>query len=130
MANIATTDELPLNGIAPVNICVDVKRRWAEVLTCSQSYISYLDHDHSERENVRFLAMWPFVQHLWRGPSWSETTLTLGTLRGIQILSDSGEPKIRDTRITGVVHEDVLLETCQYGGEAGPERPHTPLRSP
>ena len=50
-------------------------------------------------------------------PSCSEITLILGASHGIQVQSDSSEAKVRDPRITGVVHEDVRLGTCQYGRE-------------
>ena len=92
-------------------------RKDSRPILYSQSIVTYLDHDHSERENVRFLAIWPFFQYLWRSPSCSKTTLILDTSHGIQIQSDSSETKVRDPRITGVVHEDVRLGTCQYGRE-------------
>ena len=92
-------------------------------------FVTYLDHDHSERENVRLLAIWRFVQYLRRSPP-RGTALTLGALRRIQVMSDSCEAKVCDTRIVEVVHEDVQLDTCQCGDETGLERPHTPLRSP
>ena len=76
----------------------------------------YLNHDHRERENVRFLAMLSFNQYFWCSPSWGETTLTLDTPYGIRVLSHHSEAKVRDTRITRVVHEDVWLDTCQYSG--------------
>ena len=74
-------------------------------------FVTYLDHDHSERENVRLLAIWRFVQYLRRSPPWG-TALTLGALRRIQIMSDGCEAKVRDTRVAEVVHEDVQLDTC------------------
>ena len=33
-------------------------------------------------------------------------------------MSDSSEAKVSNTRITGVVRKDVLLDTGQYGGGA------------
>ena len=38
-------------------------------------------------------------------------------LDAIQVLSDCGETKIRDQRITGVVHEDIWLAGHQYSGK-------------
>jgi len=52
------------------------------------SSMTYLDHDHCEREDVRFLAAWLLVQNLWRGPSRGVTILTLGAPYGIQVESD------------------------------------------
>ena len=63
--------------------------------------------------------MWSFFQYLRRSPARGETTLTLGTPHGIQVQSHRSEPEIRDTRITGVVHEDVWLDMCQRGGKTG-----------
>ena len=49
----------------------------------SRQSATYLDHDHSKREYIRFLATQPFVQYLGRSPPRGETTLTLGTPQGI-----------------------------------------------
>ena len=80
--------------------------------------MTYLDHDHSERENVCFFAVWSFVQYLRCSPPRGETALTLETPHGIQILSDRSETKVRDACVAGVIHEDVWLDTDgQCGGE-------------
>ena len=95
------------------------------------SFATYLDHDHRERENVRLLAMFPFLfQDLWCSPSRSVALTTRGAPYRIQILSDPSKTKIRDPRAARGIHKDIWLDTCQYGGNAGLEQPRTPLRSP
>jgi hypothetical protein len=83
----------------------------------SRSSTTYLNHDHRESENVRFLAMYPLVQNLWRSPPRTVTMLTRGTPYRIWVLSDCGEAKIRETRMARVVHKDIHLAECQCGGE-------------
>ena len=78
----------------------------------------YLNHDHRERENVRFLAICPTLQDLWCSPPRSVATLTRGTLDRIQVLSDCSEAEIRNACIAGVVHQDVWLISYQYRGKA------------
>ena len=90
----------------------------------------YLNHDHSKRESIRFLAVWPFFQYLWCSPPRGETTLTLGTPHGIQVQSHRSEPKVRDTRITRVIDEDVWLDTCQRGSKTGVRTTTYPLEVP
>jgi len=55
MANIAMKDESPLNGTAPVNICIEIKRQSAKPPTYSGSPLAHLDHDHCKRKNVSSL---------------------------------------------------------------------------
>ena len=74
------------------------------------------DDDHSERENVRFLAIYPLsVQNLWRSPS--RYVALIGTRYGIRISSNCGKTEIRDPRATGGINKDVLLGMCQREGE-------------
>jgi len=41
-----------------------------QYFTRGESFAMYLDRDHRERENIRFLAVCsPFIQDLWRSPS-------------------------------------------------------------
>ena len=80
--------------------------------------MTYLDHDHREGENVRFLARWLPAQDLWRNPS-RGAAMPRGALHGIRALSNHCLGKVRDARMTGVVDKDVWLAGCQYGGEAG-----------
>jgi hypothetical protein len=44
-------------------------------LAHKRSSATYLNHDHRESENIRFLAMCPLVQDLWRSPPRSVTVL-------------------------------------------------------
>ena len=81
--------------------------------------MTYLDHNHRKRENIRFLATYPLVQDLWCSPSRGVTTLTRGAPRGIQILGYCGEAKIRNTCITRVVHKDVWLAGESISGKTG-----------
>jgi len=74
----------------------------------SISSVTYFDHDHRKRENVRLFIVWPSVQDLWRGPSRGAVMMG-GAPNGIHGLSDSGEAEISDACMTGVVHKDVLL---------------------
>jgi len=71
--------------------------------------MTYLDHDHRERENVRFLAIFPPLQDLWRSPSWGVAVTTRSARFRIQISSDRSEAKIRDACTTRVIHKDVGL---------------------
>jgi hypothetical protein len=68
---------------------------------------THLDHDHRESENVCFLAMSSPIKDFWRSPLHSVTRMGLGTLGGIQVLSDRSEAKICETGMTRVVHKDV-----------------------
>jgi len=67
----------------------------------------YLDRDHRERENVRFLAKFLPIQYFWRSPSRAGATLERGTPDRIQVLSNRGEAKACDACVTEVVHKDV-----------------------
>jgi hypothetical protein len=77
----------------------------------------YLDHDHREGENVRFLAVCPLAQDLWCSPPCSVAMLTRGALYGVQVPSDRSEAKIRQARVTGIIHKDIWLGMCQCRGE-------------
>ena len=92
--------------------------------------VAYLDHDHRERENIRFLAIFPLVKNLWRGPSQGEAMLVRSAPYGIQVMSDLGEAEIRDAYMTGVFYKDVRLAGCQCSVKQDSERARTPLRSP
>jgi hypothetical protein len=56
--------------------------------------------------------------------------LRLGARYGIQVLSDRSETKIRDSCMTGVVHKDIWLTGCQYGGETRFRTTTYPLEVP
>jgi len=80
--------------------------------------VTYLDHDHRERENIRFFATFPlFGQDLWRSPPRGMSLILCGTLLGTCVFSDRGEAKIRDACVTTVVHEDIRLAECQRDGK-------------
>ena len=85
--------------------------------TRGRSSMTYLNHDHRKRKNVRLLAKCSLCQDLWRSPSRGVTTSMCGALDGIQVLSDCGEAEVRDERITRVVHKDIWLAGCQCGGK-------------
>ena len=101
-------DERVLYGIAPVKTYIK-KTSLSQGFAHSRSSVTYLDHDHRERENVGFLAAWPLVQDLWRSPSRGVTILTRCTPYGIQVQSHLGEAEIRDACMTRVIHEDICL---------------------
>ena len=77
----------------------------------------HLNHDHCESESVRFLAVSPLAQGFWCSPSHGVTALGLGTPDGIRVLSDHSEAKICETRMTGIIHKNVVLAGCQCGDE-------------
>ena len=77
--------------------------------------MAYLDHDHRERENVRFFAICtPLIQDLWCSPSCGVTWSTRRTSHEIQISSDGSKTKTCDPRMAGGVHKYIWLSTCQY----------------
>ena len=79
--------------------------------------VTYLNHDHRESENIRSPAICSLVQDLWSSPPRGVTMLTGRAACGFQVLSDRSEAKIRETRMTGVIHKDVWLGVCQCGGK-------------
>jgi hypothetical protein len=86
------------------------------MLGVSNKFRLYLNRDHRESEDVRFLAVRPlFVQDLWRSPSCGMTLLFRSTSHGIQVLSGSSKAEIRDPRVVVGIHKDIWLYTCQYG---------------
>ena len=77
-------------------------------------FVTYLDHNHREGENIRFLTICPFtVQDLWCGPSRGVTLFTRGAPNRIQVLGDPSEAKIRDPCTAGIIHENIWLEARQ-----------------
>ena len=126
ISNMAAVFGLSLKGTAPVNTCIDVRRRSGQM----KSFTTCLHHNHGKRENVCFLAMCPIFQDLWCCPSRGETITVNGSIPyGIQVLRDLREAKICDPWVSGVVHEDVLLaDVNEIAKQAS--GPHTPLRSP
>ena len=78
----------------------------------------HLNHDHRERENVRFLAICLTLQDLRCSPSRSVATLTRGTLDRIQVLSGRSEAEISDACISGAIHQDIWLISYQHNSKA------------
>ena len=69
--------------------------------------MTYLDHDHRKRENIRFFAVRPLlVQDLWRSPSCGETLIARATPYEIEVLSDQSKPKICDPCMASGVDKD------------------------
>jgi len=82
--------------------------------------MTYLDHDHRERENIRRFGICSLLgQDLWRSPSRGMTLIIQDKSCGIRILSDGSQTKVRDPRTTGSVHKDIWLLTCQFSGTTG-----------
>ena len=82
-------------------------------------FVTYLDHDHRERENIRLFTIRPYIiQDLGRSPSRGMALIARGTLYGIRVLGDRSETKICDPCMAGGIHKDIWLDTYQYGGKA------------
>ena len=76
----------------------------------------YLDHDHREGENVRFLAVILIDQYLWCGPPQGEAILVRSAPYGIRVSGDLNVAKARNACMA-VFYEDVGLVGCQHGVE-------------
>ena len=77
-----------------------------------RSLATYLDHDHRERENIRFLAGIPSFYDFWCGPSRSVTPLVRRVSYGMRVLSDNSDAKIRQPCMRGTfnnVHKNIHL---------------------
>ena len=81
--------------------------RVGRIFAHSWSPVTYLDHDHSEGENVRLFAIWPFIQYLWCNPSQGGTVLRQGGRLRIHVCVNRSKTKIRDPRMTGSIDTDV-----------------------
>ena len=82
------------------------------------SFVSYFDHDHRERENVCFLAVCSLpVKYLWRSKSNGVVQRTARC--GIPEFTDRRETEICDSCVTGTIHQDIWLDTCQFGRKTG-----------
>lgn len=79
--------------------------------------MTYFDRDHRKSKYVRFLTVSPLLQDLRCSPSRGLAVLARVTPYGIQVSSDCSEAKICDARDAGVVHKDVRLLKCKYGGD-------------
>ena len=90
------------NGGAPVNACGDTKKG-----SPRQSHITYLNHNHCEREHVRFLAIFPTLQDLWRIQVLDSNTQIEGRLSGTHIRSDCSDGETHNLRATLGIHEHI-----------------------
>ena len=78
-----------------------------------QFVLMHLDHDHRKRENIRFLAVCPHVvQNFGCSPPRSMAPIFRSTSNRIEVLSDSGEAKIREQCTVVPIDEDIRLDTC------------------
>ena len=69
---------------------------------------SYLDHDHPQRIDVRFLADASLpAQDLWCGPSYG--MVLVSKRGGSQIRNYGGKPEVRDVRTTRIVNKNAWL---------------------
>jgi hypothetical protein len=119
MANMTAAGILLWKGTASVNAC-GIRYGGKPRLDAKNPFLMYLDHDHRESENVRFLAIRPLlVQDLWRSPPRGMALLFRSTSHGIQVLGDPGKAKIGDPRMASDIYKDIRLGTCQYGGKSG-----------
>jgi hypothetical protein len=79
-----------------------------QMFDANNPFVTCLDHDHRERENIGFFAVCPLlVQNLWRGPLPGVTPITQGTPDGIQVLSDPGKPKVGDSCVVGGIQKNI-----------------------
>jgi len=62
--------------------------------------VTYLDHDHREREGVGLLAIIPPVQDLWGSPPQGVVTLKQVSPHAVQVLNDRGDTEVRNARTT------------------------------
>jgi len=81
--------------------------------------VTYLNHNHRESEDVRFLTVRPSEQDLWGSPSRGVALLIRGALHGIQVLSHRGDAEIHDARTARLVHENIRLIGCEYDCRTG-----------
>ena len=93
----------------------------------------YLDHEHAERVNIRFLGGILFAQDFWRGPSWGVNVLMRSRPYGVQVFGYSGNTKVRNKCVRVALnnfHKYIDLAGCQLGDETRFWILRTPLRSP
>ena len=111
-----------------MNTCTKARRQLVRVLrAATRSSVAYLDHNHREGEDVRFLAVCPIVQDLRRSPSRGMVVLARGVWPGTNSRGDRCKTKIRDPRMAGSIHEDVWLDARQCSGKTGVKLTKYPL---
>ena len=93
-----------LNGISPVSTCVG-----ATTVSRNKTYFRpftiYLNCDHGERVNIRFLAGVLFEKNFWSRPSGSVGFLTCSRSYGIHVFRHDRDAEIRDTCMGDVVND-------------------------
>ena len=72
-----------------------------------QSPSTYLDHDHREREDIRFLAIFLTLQYLWRSQALGFEILIGERLSGILVRSDCSDRETHNSRATLGIHEHI-----------------------
>ena len=127
IAIIAFTDERSSNGGAPVKTCASGSEPWLSHVILS---VTHLNHNHRERENVRFIAIFPLVPNLRRDPPHREAILNRSTPHRMRVFGDLRETKVRDAYVTRVFHKDVGLVRCKWDMKQDRKRLRTPFRSP
>jgi len=71
-------------------------------------FVTHLDHDHREGENIRFLTKCPILsQDLRRSPPCSVAMTLRGASYTLQLLSGRSKAEIRDSRTTGDIHKGI-----------------------
>jgi len=86
----------------------------SNISNSTKSSTTDLDYDHSERENISFLAVSSLlVQNFWGSPSHGVASAARGTPCWIWAVGDCGKTEIRDPCAAGDIDEDVWLEMCQ-----------------
>jgi len=85
--------------------------------------MTYLDHDHRERKNIRFFAKCPtFVQDLRRSPSRCKALIVRAAPYKIQVLSDRSKPKIGDPCVASGIDKHISLDACKKKIKRGLEK--------
>ena len=104
---IAAVVTISLKGTAPVNTC-DTRKGGEQWFYERNTFTSYLNHDHRKKENICFLARRPLpVQDFWCSAFCVMAWPFQGAQRSIQVLNYPSEAEIGDSRMVGVVYEDI-----------------------
>jgi hypothetical protein len=89
-------------------------------LYANNLFLTYLDRDHRERENIGFFAICPLpVQNLRCSPSCGVTLVIRSGSYRVQVLGDRSKTKIGDPCTVIATHKDIWLDMCQYGSKIG-----------
>ena len=116
-ATEVTRGQLP-NGTAPVKIFIETTTGLVGVHRIV--YPAYLDHDHREREDIRFFGKSPSPFQDFRcGPLRNAVAHLLGTTHRSLGHRHRGVGKIRDLRLTETVHQNVRLRRVDLVSSKG-----------